>query len=95
MAKTTEERISDGVDFHALNTMLNLYDREGRIPFQKVRQWCEAFRGTRVEPNAPTFPSQGGEEKGGGGGGEGGGGGGGGVGGGWGGIGQGGGGEKA
>ena len=58
MATTTAERITAAVDFHALNAMLNLYDSEGRIPFEKDRQAVEAFMATQVQPNALTFPSQ-------------------------------------
>lgn len=57
MATTTAERITAAVDFHALNAMLNLYDSEGRIPFEKDRQAVEAFMATQVQPNALTFPS--------------------------------------
>ncbi|HBX0654199.1 TPA: ribonucleotide reductase, partial [Klebsiella pneumoniae] len=56
MATTTAERITAAVDFHALNAMLNLYDSEGRIPFEKDRQAVEAFMATQVQPNALTFP---------------------------------------
>ncbi len=58
MATTTAERITAAVDFHALNAMLNLYDSEGRIPFEKDRQAVEAFMATQVQPNVLTFPSQ-------------------------------------
>ena len=58
MATTTAERITAAVDFHALNAMLNLYDSEGRIPFEKDRQAVEAFMATQVQPNTLTFPSQ-------------------------------------
>jgi len=46
------------VDFHALNAMLNLYDSEGRIPFEKDRQAVEAFIATQVQPNTLAFASQ-------------------------------------
>lgn len=58
MATTTAERITAGVDFHALNAMLNLYDSEGRIPFEKDRQAVEAFMATQVQPNTLAFASQ-------------------------------------
>ena len=38
--------------------MLNLYDSEGRIPFEKDRQAVEVFMTAQVQPNALTFPSQ-------------------------------------
>lgn len=31
------------MDYHALNAMLNLYDREGRIQFEKDGEAVEAF----------------------------------------------------
>lgn len=58
MATTTSERITAAVDFHALNAMLNLYDSEGRIPFEKDRQAVEAFMATQVQPNTLAFASQ-------------------------------------
>ncbi|HBT4804738.1 TPA: class 1b ribonucleoside-diphosphate reductase subunit alpha [Klebsiella quasipneumoniae subsp. similipneumoniae] len=58
MATTTAERITAAVDFHALNAMLNLYDSEGRIPFEKDRQAVEAFMATQVQPNTLAFASQ-------------------------------------
>lgn len=60
MATTTAERITAAVDFHALNAMLNLYDSEGRIPFEKDRRAVEAFMATCVQPNAPHLPQPGG-----------------------------------
>ena len=38
--------------------MLNLYDSEGRIPFEKDRQAVEAFMATQVQPNTLAFASQ-------------------------------------
>lgn len=38
--------------------MLNLYDSEGRIPFEKDRQAVEAFMTAQVRPNTLTFASQ-------------------------------------
>lgn len=58
MATTTAERITAAADFHALNAMLNLYDSEGRIPFEKDRQAVEAFMTAQVRPNTLTFASQ-------------------------------------
>ncbi len=59
MATTTAERITAAVDFHALNAMLNLYDSEGRIPFEKDRRAVEAFMATRVQPNTSPLPAGG------------------------------------
>ena len=58
MATTTAERITAAVDFHALNAMLNLYDSEGRIPFEKDRRAVEAFMATQVQPNTLAFASR-------------------------------------
>ncbi|HIE9184058.1 TPA: class 1b ribonucleoside-diphosphate reductase subunit alpha [Klebsiella quasipneumoniae subsp. similipneumoniae] len=58
MATTTAERVTAAVDFHALNAMLNLYDSEGRIPFEKDRQAVDAFMATQVQPNTLAFASQ-------------------------------------
>ena len=58
MATTTAERITAAADFHALNAMLNMYDSEGRIPFEKDRQAVETFMTAQVRPNTLTFASQ-------------------------------------
>ena len=59
MATTTAERITtEAPDFHALNAMLNLYDSNGRIPFDKDRQAVAAFMANHVEPNTVPFASQ-------------------------------------
>lgn len=58
MATTTAERITAAADFHALNAMLNLYDSEGRIPFEKDRQAVEVFMTAQIQPNTLTFASQ-------------------------------------
>ena len=58
MATTTAERITAAADFHALNAMLNLYDSEGRIPFEKDRQAVEAFMTAQIQPNTLSFVSQ-------------------------------------
>lgn len=38
--------------------MLNLYDSEGRIPFEKGRQAVEVFMIARVQPSTFSFISQ-------------------------------------
>jgi len=38
--------------------MLNLYDREGRIQFDKDREAVDAFFAAHVRPNSVTFASQ-------------------------------------
>jgi ribonucleoside-diphosphate reductase alpha chain len=43
------------MDYHALNAMLNLYDREGRIQFDKDAEAVEAFFAAHVRPNTVTF----------------------------------------
>ncbi|EOJ9647447.1 TPA: class 1b ribonucleoside-diphosphate reductase subunit alpha [Enterobacter roggenkampii] len=59
MAATTAERVIQATpDYHALNAMLNLYDREGRIQFDKDREAVEAFFAAHVRPNSVTFASQ-------------------------------------
>ncbi|MCC8232824.1 class 1b ribonucleoside-diphosphate reductase subunit alpha [Enterobacter mori] len=59
MATTTAERVMQATpDYHALNAMLNLYDREGRIPFGKDHEAVDAFFAAHVRPNTVTFGSQ-------------------------------------
>lgn len=59
MATTTAERVIQATpDYHALNAMLNLYDREGRIQFEKDREAVDAFFDAHVRPNSVTFASQ-------------------------------------
>jgi ribonucleoside-diphosphate reductase alpha chain len=59
LATTTAERITtEAPDFHALNAMLNLYDSNGRIPFDKDHQAVAAFMANHVEPNTVPFASQ-------------------------------------
>jgi ribonucleoside-diphosphate reductase alpha chain len=44
LATTTAERVIQAIpDYHALNAMLNLYDREGRIQFGKDHDAVDAF----------------------------------------------------
>lgn len=59
MATTTAERVIQATpDYHALNAMLNLYGREGRIQFDKDREAVDAFFAAHVRPNSVTFASQ-------------------------------------
>lgn len=59
MATTTAERVIQATpDYHALNAMLNLYDRQGRIQFGKDREAVDAFYAAHVRPNSVTFASQ-------------------------------------
>ena len=59
MATITAERVIQATpDYHALNAMLNLYDREGRIQFDKDREAVDAFFAAHVRPNSVTFASQ-------------------------------------
>ncbi|EPK7286383.1 class 1b ribonucleoside-diphosphate reductase subunit alpha [Citrobacter farmeri] len=59
MATTTAERVTqESLDYHALNAMLNLYDKAGRIQFDKDRQAVEAFFTAHVHPHSVTFDSQ-------------------------------------
>ncbi|EHL86348.1 MULTISPECIES: class 1b ribonucleoside-diphosphate reductase subunit alpha [Citrobacter] len=59
MATTTAERVMQPtLDYHALNAMLNLYDKAGRIQFDKDHQAVEAFFASHVRPNSMAFASQ-------------------------------------
>ena len=59
MATTTAERVMQAApDYHALNAMLNLYDKAGRIQFDKDHQAVDAFYNNHVLPNSMTFASQ-------------------------------------
>lgn len=59
MATTTAERVKqETMDYHALNAMLNLYDKAGHIQFDKDRQAVEVFFATHVRPNSVSFASQ-------------------------------------
>ncbi|MEH3827372.1 class 1b ribonucleoside-diphosphate reductase subunit alpha [Enterobacter roggenkampii] len=59
MATTTAERVMQATpDYHALNAMLNLYDREGCIQFDKDCEAVDAFFAAHVRPNSVTFASQ-------------------------------------
>ncbi|HEM8613178.1 TPA: class 1b ribonucleoside-diphosphate reductase subunit alpha [Citrobacter amalonaticus] len=59
MATTTAERVTqESLDYHALNAMLNLYDKAGRIQFDKDRQAVDAFFTAHVGPHSVTFSSQ-------------------------------------
>ena len=59
MATTTAERVMQPtLDYHALNAMLNLYDKAGRIQFDKDHQAVEAFFAAHVRPNSVAFASQ-------------------------------------
>jgi ribonucleoside-diphosphate reductase alpha chain len=59
LATTTAERVIQATpDYHALNAMLNLYDRQGRIQFDKDREAVDAFFAAHVRPNSVTFANQ-------------------------------------
>ncbi|HDS5488304.1 TPA: class 1b ribonucleoside-diphosphate reductase subunit alpha [Enterobacter chengduensis] len=59
MATTTAEWVIQATpDYHALNAMLNLYDREGRIQFDKDREAVDAFFAAHVRPNSVAFANQ-------------------------------------
>ncbi|WP_213992672.1 class 1b ribonucleoside-diphosphate reductase subunit alpha [Sodalis sp. dw_96] len=47
----------DLADYHALNALLNLYDAEGHIQFDKDRQAIECYYRQHVVPNSRQFPS--------------------------------------
>jgi len=50
--------ISGTPDYHALNAMLNLYDAQGRIQFDKDKQAVASFMAHHVLPNCVEFSSQ-------------------------------------
>jgi len=59
LATTTAERVIQATpDYHALNAMLNLYDSQGRIQFDKDSEAVDAFFAAHVRPNSVTFASQ-------------------------------------
>lgn len=59
MATITAERVTQSApDYHALNAMLNLYDRDGRIQFEKDAEAVAAFMSSHVRPNTRTFANQ-------------------------------------
>lgn len=59
MATTTAERVIQATpDYHALNAMLNLYDSQVRIQFDKDSEAVDAFFAAHVRPNSVTFASQ-------------------------------------
>jgi len=45
-------------DYHALNAMLNLYDKSGRIQFEKDAEAVSAFMESHVRPQTRTFANQ-------------------------------------
>jgi len=45
-------------DYHALNAMLNLYDKAGRIQFEKDAEAVSAFMESHVRPQTRTFANQ-------------------------------------
>ncbi|WP_313082636.1 class 1b ribonucleoside-diphosphate reductase subunit alpha [Atlantibacter sp.] len=50
--------ISGTPDYHALNAMLNLYDAQGRIQFDKDKQAVASFMAHHVLPNSVEFTCQ-------------------------------------
>ena len=59
MATITAERVSHSApDYHALNAMLNLYDKAGRIQFEKDAEAVSAFMESHVRPQTRTFANQ-------------------------------------
>ncbi|WP_337026005.1 class 1b ribonucleoside-diphosphate reductase subunit alpha [Pantoea anthophila] len=55
---TTDTLNGVTLDYHALNAMLNLYDAEGRIQFDKDREATRQFHLQHVEPNTVKFASR-------------------------------------
>jgi len=59
LATTTAERVTHSTpDYHALNAMLNLYDKAGRIQFEKDAEAVSAFMESHVRPQTRTFANQ-------------------------------------
>ncbi len=56
---TTDTLNSTQLDYHALNAMLNLYDADGRIQFDKDHEATRQFFLQHVEPNTVQFASTG------------------------------------
>ncbi|WP_084936499.1 class 1b ribonucleoside-diphosphate reductase subunit alpha [Pantoea rwandensis] len=56
---TTDTLNSTQLDFHALNAMLNLYDADGRIQFEKDHEATRQFFLQHVQPNTVQFASAG------------------------------------
>ncbi|MBS0883676.1 class 1b ribonucleoside-diphosphate reductase subunit alpha [Pantoea sp. JGM49] len=54
---TTDTLNSTQLDYHALNAMLNLYDADGRIQFEKDHEATRQFFLQHVEPNTVQFAS--------------------------------------
>lgn len=50
--------MQETMDYHALNAMLNLYDKAGHIQFDKDQQAIDAFFAAHVRPHSVTFASQ-------------------------------------
>ena len=58
MATTEITRVAQSApDYHALNAMLNLYDKAGRIQFEKDKDAVAAFMAQHVLPNSVAFAS--------------------------------------
>ena len=49
---------TESADYHALNAMLNLYDSEGHIQFEKDKLAVEQFHKQHVLPRSRQFPHQ-------------------------------------
>ncbi|WP_128603054.1 class 1b ribonucleoside-diphosphate reductase subunit alpha [Pantoea wallisii] len=56
---TTDTLNSTRADYHALNAMLNLYDAEGRIQFEKDHEATRQFFLQHVQPHTMSFASAG------------------------------------
>ncbi|WP_442954647.1 class 1b ribonucleoside-diphosphate reductase subunit alpha [Pantoea sp. LMR881] len=53
----TTDTLNTQLDYHALNAMLNLYDADGRIQFDKDQQAVREFFRQHVQPNSVAFDS--------------------------------------
>lgn len=55
--KTDGETYDSAHDYHALNAMLNLYDDDGNIQFDKDEEAQRQYMRTHIEPNTKQFAS--------------------------------------
>lgn len=55
MDQTSEETYDSAHDYHSLNAMLNLYDKNGKIQFDKDKQAAQEFVSSHVAANTKQF----------------------------------------
>ena len=57
MSEDTLEETKPGLDYHALNAMLNLYDADGNIQFEADRRAARQYFLQHVNQNTVFFPT--------------------------------------